>query len=107
MKCPNCKVELIKRECDPEDIRKCPLCPFITSKNKNKAEYMYAVLAVDEQGNEGLMASSHNSRLGPVALAMVATRKELLEPLITDEFRIQMKEADVELKISKYKRVDP
>lgn len=105
IKCPNCEVDLIKRDCDPSDMVHCPLCPFIRAENTEKAEFLYAALSVDNDGHEGICATKKDSPQGEWIMTMVATRLELVECLMTKEFREGAQKDGVDVIIGKFKRV--
>lgn len=101
MKCPNCNLELIHRPIDPIDVMHCPICPFVITPNKKKVDCLYTVLSVDKNGIEGIMAIK---KFGTTT-SMTATRKDLLEPFITDKFKKELKDLGMECIIAKFKRV--
>jgi len=101
MKCPNCDINLIQRPIDPPDMLHCPACPFIFAKNTKKAEFLYAALSVDKDGKEGIIATKQFGMM----MSMVATRKELVEQMMTPEFFKSIKKLIHDVKIAKFKRV--
>lgn len=100
MKCPNCKIDLVNRPMDPPGMVRCPKCPFATLPSDKKADYLYAVLAVDKNGMEGICASKQFG----MPMAMVAIRKELLEPMVTTEFKMDAAVSGMDIVIGKFKR---
>lgn len=101
-KCPNCDIELINRPIDPPDMLHCPVCPFIAPENEMKADYMYALLSVDENGNEGIVASTQFN----MPMPCVGMRQDLVSQFLTDELKESVKQSGHGLVLAKFKRIE-
>lgn len=82
MICPNCNIEISKRT---DGSYRCPQCPFVTFENLEKITEFYTYVAVDINGNEGIIAYKDEQR--NMIMPLVSSKLKLI-----NEFRKQVKE---------------
>jgi hypothetical protein len=99
--CPNCKIELIHREVDPPEILHCPVCPYNFAPNTKKMDSLYAALSVDSEGMEGIVATLQTD----MPMPMVSSNKEIVEKMMTPEFRDSLLSDGMTLILAEFTRV--
>ncbi len=101
MICPNCQIECDRLHC-PSDAKSeykyaCPKCSFCGWDNYLVIDNLYAFVSVDENGNEGIVAS----KLGNSFFPLVGADSERVESL--KPFALQMaKNSKIKVNLLKF-----